>query len=159
MRSLTSTLLAAQQGASGRPYVRVRLFDRDVGVVRLRWERWYEGVEADGPCGVAVAADGALLRARIDAGTGALSHQRVASPGPGSMYSSWSSLGTVAVGPRLGLAAAGTRALLATVRTNGTGIEVRESTDSGASFGGSTLLVTAGGTVTAVACTLQADGS
>ena len=70
MRTLTSTLLAAQQSASGEPYVRVRLSDLDVGVPRLRWTRWYTGSEAAGPCGVALAGDGALLRARIDADSG-----------------------------------------------------------------------------------------
>ncbi|MFA7296081.1 MAG: hypothetical protein WC211_02710 [Dehalococcoidia bacterium] len=159
MRTLTSTLLAAQQAASAEPYVRVRLSDLDVGVPRLRWTRWYSGAEAAGPCGVAVAGDGALLRARIDAATGALSHQRVAGPSAGSTYSAWTSLGSVHAGARVGFAAAGTRALIATVRSGGTGVEVRESTDSGASFGASSLLTTTGGAVTAIACTLQASGT
>ncbi len=159
MRTLSATLEAAQRAASGEPYVRVRLWDRDVGVMRLRWLRWYTGSEADGPCGVAMPADGALLRARINPSDGALWHQRVASPGAGSTYSAWVSLGTVAAGPRLGLAAAGTRALLATVRSGGAGVEVRESIDSGASLGASALLTTAGSTVTAITCTLQAAGS
>ncbi len=159
MRSLTSTLLAAQRSASGAPYVHVELHDRDVGVARLRWQRWYTGAEPEGPCAAALPADGSLLRARIDPATGAMSHQRVASPGPGSSYSSWTGLGTVAVAPRLGLAAAGTRALLAFVNTAGTGVQVRESVNSGASFGGATTLVTAAGAVTAVACTLQSDGT
>ena len=159
MRVLTSTVLAAQRSASAVPYVRVELHDRDVGVARLRWERWYTGVEPSGPCGVATPADGSLLRARIDPSGGTMYHQRVANPGPGSTYSSWTSLGSVATAPRLGLAAAGTRALIAFVNTAGTGVQVRESTNSGASFGGSATLVTAGGTVTAIACTLQSDGT
>lgn len=159
MRTLSATLLAAQRAASGTPYVRVRLRDHDIGVARLRWERWYTGGEAAGPCAAAVPADGSLLRARIDASTGTLYHQRVASPGAGSTYSAWTSLGTVVAAPRLGLGAAGTRALLVTVRNGGVDVEVRESTDSGAAFGASSLLVTAGGTVTAVACTLQASGT
>jgi hypothetical protein len=159
MRTLTSTLLAAQRSTSAAPYLKVELHDRDVGVARLRWQRWYTGAEPDGPCAVATPADGSLLRARIDPSTGTMSHQRVASPGPGSTYSSWTNLGTVAVTPRLALAAAGTRALLAFVNAAGTGVQVRESTDSGASFGGSTTLVVAGSAVTAIACTLQSDGT
>ncbi len=159
MRTLSTTLLAAQQSGSARPYLRVRLFDRDAGTTRLRWQRWYTGVEPDGPCGTAVPADGALLRARIDPAGGALSHQRVASPDRSSDYTAWTALGTVVAGPRLGLAAAGTRALLASVRAGGVAVEVRESTDSGASFGASSLAATAGGTVTAVTCALQSDGS
>ena len=159
MRTLTSTLLAAQQSASAEPYVRVRLSDLDVGVPRLRWTRWYSGAEAAGPCGVGVAGDGGLLRVRLDAASGALSHQRVAAPSAGSTYSAWTSLGSVHAGARIGFAAAGTRALIATVRSGGTGVEVRESTDSGASFGASLLLTTTGGAVTAIACTLQASGT
>ena len=116
MRALTSTLLAAQRAASGTPFVRVQLHDRDVGVVRLRWERWYAGLETAGPSAVATPADGSLLRARIDVATAMLSYQRVASPGPASVYSGWTALGNVAVAPRIALAAAGTRALLAVGR-------------------------------------------
>ena len=159
MRTLSATLLAEQRSASARPYLRVRLFDRDAGTIRLRWQRWYEGSEPDGPCGAAVPADGSLLRARIDPSGGALSHQRVASPSESSDFTSWTSLGTVAVTPRLGLSAAGTRAMLATVRSDGVTVEVRESTDSGAGFGSSSAVATAGATATAVSCALQSDGS
>ena len=107
MRPLTSTLRAAQQSASTVPQLRVRLFDRDVGAVRLRWQRLYTGTEPDGPCPVAVPADGSLLRARIDPATGALTRQRVANPGPASDFTNWTSVATVAVGPRVGIAAAG----------------------------------------------------
>src|SRR5438552_1875918 len=113
MRALTDTLLAAQQAPSGEPYLRVRLYDRDLGVPRLRWARWYDGAEPAGPCAAALPADGALLRARIDAASATLYASRVASPAAGSMYSTWTSLGAVAAAPRVGLAAAGTRALLA----------------------------------------------
>ena len=71
MRTLSASLLAEQRSSSTQPYVRVRLFDHDVGSVRLRWERWYSGTEAAGPCVAAVPDDGSLLRARIDAATGA----------------------------------------------------------------------------------------
>lgn len=50
--------------------------------------------------------------------------------------------------------AAGTRALLATVRADGVTVEVRESTDSGARFGASAVVTVAGATVSAVACGL-----
>ncbi|MFN8585323.1 MAG: hypothetical protein U0446_08395 [Dehalococcoidia bacterium] len=159
MRALTSTLLAAQQAASDEPVLGVGLHDRDVGVARLRWARWYTGAEAAGPCVAAVPDDGSLLRARIDLGAATMYHSRVATPGQGSTYSGWTSLGTVATAPRLGLAAAGTRALLAYVNGAGTGVLARESTNSGASFGGSTTLVTAGAAVTAIACALRSDGS
>ncbi len=159
MRGLSAALAAAQRSSSARPYLGVTLHDRDVGVVRLRWERWYTGTEPDGPCAVAVAGDGALLRARIDPATAVLHVQRVAAPGPVSQYALWTQPGTVAVAPRLGLAAGGARALLATVRADGVSIEVRESMDSGATYAASLLLYTAPSTVTAIACTVQADGA
>ena len=73
MRTLSASLLEAQRSSSARPYLRVRLFDRDVGVVRLRWQRWYSGSEPDGACVAAAPADGALVRARITPAGNALS--------------------------------------------------------------------------------------
>ena len=43
MRALTPTLRAAQQSASTEPYLRVRLYDRDAGAIRLRWQRIHDG--------------------------------------------------------------------------------------------------------------------
>jgi len=157
--SISSTLLAAQRAPSVTPHLVVRLFDRDLGVPRLRFERWVEGEEPDGPCAAALPADGSLLRARIDPATGALSHQRVATPSAGADFDDWTSLGTVVVAARLGLGAAGTRALLATVAVGGVAVEVRESTDSGATFGSPSTVATAGSAVTAVACGVRSDGT
>ena len=159
MRTLSGTLLAAQRSDSARPHLRVELYDRDVGIVRLNWQRWYEGAEPDGPCGAAVPADGSLLRARIDPGAGVCYRQRVADPDESSDYSSWTWLSAgVLPGPRLGLSAAGARALIVIV-TSGNFIESYDSDDSGSSYDTAELVVAAGGTVTAVACTLQSDGS
>lgn len=162
MLAISPALEAAQQSMPQRPSVGVTIGDWDIGVPRLRWTRWYTSTaEALGPCAAAVAGDGALLRARIDAATGALLTQRVASPTESSTYSTWTSLGgagAVSVAPRLGLSAAATRALLATV-PGGTNIEVRESTDSGATFGSPSTVATAGGAVQAVSCAVRADGT
>ena len=135
MRALTPTLRAAQQSASTEPYLRVRLYDRDAGAIRLRWQRIHDGAEPDGPCALAGAGDGSLLRARIDPATGALSRQRIADPAAGAGFADWTAVATVAVAPRLGLAASGSRALLVSVRADGVSVELRESADSGASFG------------------------
>ena len=159
MRALTPTLRAAQQSASAEPHLRVRLLDRDAGSIRLRWQRSHEGAEPDGPCALTVAGDGALLRARIDPATGALSRQRVADPASGAGFGDWTAVATVAVAPRLGLAASGSRAILASVRPDGVAVEVRESADSGASFGAPRTVATAGASVTAVAAAIQGDGS
>ena len=159
MRTLSATMLAAQQSASARPYLRVRLFDREVGTVRLRWQRWYSGSEPDGPCAAAVPADGSLLRARIDPADGALTHQRIAAPSESSDFTSWTSLGTVAATSRLGLAAAGTRALAASVRTDGVSVEVRESTDSGTLSAAPRWWRARAGRSRRQAARLQSDGS
>ena len=163
MRPLTPTLEAAQRAPSVQPYLRVQLHDRDVGSLRLRWRRVYSGPEPDGPCAAAVAGDGALLRVRIDPSTGALTRQRVASPslspGPVSDYGSWTPVATVAAGPRVGLAARGTRAIIASVRTDGVTVDVRESTDGGATFAAASAVAVATGMVTAVACSLAPDGT
>ncbi len=143
---------------SVKPYLGVQLHDRDVGSPRLRWRRLYAGSEPDGPCAVAVAGDGALLRVRIDPSTGALTRQRVATPGVASAYGGWTPVATVAAGPRVGLAAAGTRAMIASVRGDGVSVEVRESTDGGATFGAAAVVATASGVVSAVTCSMGADG-
>lgn len=158
MRALSGTLIAAQQAAAVEPHVEVTLHDADIGVPRLRWSCWYTGVEPDGPCAAAVSSSGALLRARVAPSTGGLSYQRVVSPGASSDYSAWSALGTVASAPRIGLAAAGGRVLIASVRSDGVTVEVRESADDGVTLGGSSALVVAGATVSAIGCGLRADG-
>ncbi len=158
MITISAALEAAQRSSPQTPSIGVTIGDWDVGIPRLRWTRWYASTsEALGPCAAAVAGDGALLRARIDAGTGTLFVSRVASPTQSSTFSAWTNGGTVSVAPRLGLSAAGTRALLAAV-SGGTTIEVRESTDGGATFGSPLTVATAGATVQAVSCALRADG-
>ena len=156
MLSTSSTLIEAARSGSATPYVRVRLSDRDIGVPTLRVSRWYEGAELDGPAGVAVPADGSLVRARVDPGASTLYVQRIATPSEASDYSAWSSLTTAEAAPGVGLHAAGTRVLVAYY--DGTAVQARESSDSGATFSSATVLITAGG-VTAVACAVRADGA
>ncbi len=159
MRGITPTLDAARRSRSAKPYLHVQLHDHDVGSLRLRWRHVHTGIEPDGPCAAAVAGDGALLRVRIDPSTGALTRQRIVSPGPDSDYGAWTAVATVAAGPRVGLVASGTRAIIASVRADGRRVEVRESADGGATFGASTVLAVASGMVTAVACSMGPDGT
>src|SRR3972149_3138916 len=92
MRSLTSTLLAAQKGASRIPYVKVEIHNKVAGVVRLDWTRLYTGAEDDYFHAVTMPGDGSLIRVRITppADSRKLYRQRVASPGPSSDFSDWS---------------------------------------------------------------------
>ncbi|MBI2287572.1 MAG: hypothetical protein HYU83_01020, partial [Chloroflexi bacterium] len=91
MRSLTATLLAAQKGASHSPYVKVEATNRVAGVVRLDWERLYNGTEDDYFHAMTMPGDGSLIRARITppADGRKLYRQRVANPGPSSDFSTW----------------------------------------------------------------------
>ena len=161
MRTLSASLLEAQRSSSARPYLRVRLYDRDVGVVRLRWQRWYSGSEPDGACVAAVPADGALLRARITPAGNALSVQRVANPTAASDFSSWTQIGLAFTQPRLGIATAGARVLVVGQRQDNL-LDVYESTDSGATYAPFAQVSITAGSATAVACSLDVtagDGS
>lgn len=91
MRSLSSTLLAAQQGATRTPYVKVEASNKIAGVVRLDWTRLYSGAEDDYLHAVTMPGDGSLIRARIapPGDSRKLYRQRVANPGPNSDFSQW----------------------------------------------------------------------
>jgi len=91
MRSLSSTLLAAQKAASHTPYVKVLAGNTIYGVVRYDWSRLYTGAEDDYFHAVTMPADGSLIRVRVTPPTDSrkLYRQRVASPGPESDFSQW----------------------------------------------------------------------
>jgi hypothetical protein len=91
MRSLSSTLLAAQRSATHTPYIKVEAKNEMAGVVRLDWERLYTGTEDDYFHALTMPGDGSLVRARITppADGRKLYRQRVANPGPSSDFSVW----------------------------------------------------------------------
>jgi len=91
MRSLSSTLLAAQKEASRTPYVKVEAKNKIAGIVRLDWTRLYTGSEPDYFHALTMPADGSLIRVRITPPTDSrkLYRQRVASPTPESDFSQW----------------------------------------------------------------------
>lgn len=95
MRELTSTLLTAQKKASGIPYVKLEASNKISGIVRLDWQRIYEGSEDDYYHSLTVAGDGSLVRVRISLpGSGQkLYLQKVSNPGPGSDFSTWTYAG------------------------------------------------------------------
>src|SRR5690606_31556946 len=138
--TLSATLEAAQQAPSGRPDVRLRLFDYDLGVTRLRFTRWHDAAAVDGPTRCAVLDDGTLIRTRIWPATGNLYVSRVTSPGPGSTYTSWTLLDTVHTDALLALSAQGDRVLIATLRADGAALLVYESDDGGQTFGTTTTI-------------------
>ncbi len=95
MRELTSTLLAAQKAATHTPYIKVKASNEIAGVVRLDWERLYEGSEDDYFHALTMPADGSLVRARLTppGDSRKLYRQRVTGPGPESDFSVWTYTG------------------------------------------------------------------
>jgi len=91
MRTLSSTLLAAQKQATRSPYVEVEACNKISGVVRYDWSRLYTGTEDDYFHAVTMPGDGSLIRTRITppGDSRKLYRQRVASPGPSSDFSQW----------------------------------------------------------------------
>ena len=134
MRTLSSTLLAAQKDPSAVPFVKVTLTDEIANVVRLRWERLYDGSETDAYHAVTIPADGSLLRLRVDPAGPTLYYQRTASPGSASDFSSWTNVGSVA-DAGVALTANSHNVLRAYVASNGSDIKVEDSSDDGATFG------------------------
>jgi len=94
LRTLSGTLTAAQKSPATLPHPKVEALDRTAGLTRLNWTRFYTGAEADAFHAAAMPGDGSLIRLRIDATN--LYRQRVASPGAGSDYSTWTSWGVTA---------------------------------------------------------------
>ncbi len=91
MRSLTSTLLAAQKEASRTPLVKVEAKNKIAGVVRLDWTRLYTGSEADYFHALTIPDDGSLIRVRVTPPSDVRKfyRQRVANPGSESDFSQW----------------------------------------------------------------------
>lgn len=159
MRNLDSALLAAQKSSSAVPYVQVQIRGQIGGVARLSWERLYSGTEADYFHAVTMPGDGSLIRARVDPSTAQLLIQRVASPGPGSNFASWSALASVSLNAAIALASSGASVLLFYVNTDGVTVKVRASSDYGQSFGTAVTVATASGAVTALAGELKSNGT
>src|SRR3954454_4867273 len=105
MRLLSDAMRAAQQRPSARPYVSATFSDLHGDTTRLRYQRHYAGSEGEYYVAVAIAADGSLIRARIDPATKVLYTQPVANPSPGSTFSAWTSHGAVSTSGALALCA------------------------------------------------------
>jgi hypothetical protein len=91
MRTLSPTLLRAQQSTSHTPFVKIEVKNKMTGIIRLNWERLYQGTEDEYYHGMTLAGDGSLIRTRITLPTDSckLYVQRVANPGSQSDFSAW----------------------------------------------------------------------
>jgi hypothetical protein len=160
MKTLTSTLEAAQRSSSGSPYVAAVLADYDGYARRVRPRRVYTGAEEVLQHAAAVAGDGSLIRVRLQtAGTDTLYVSRVASPDAESDFSSWSAL-TTDISDVAGVAVAvlGSSVWVFCVEADDVSIRVFTSSDNGASFDGGAAVATAGAAVGSLAACAAADG-
>ncbi len=141
MDSLASSLSAHQKGPARRPAVTLALSNARHGRPVLNWTRYYSGAEANGPVAACLSPAGTLIRARNDAGT--IKVSRVASPGPGSTYSSWTDLDTGATsGTGVALVALPTEIVIIYVSSTGTLLRTRNSTDDGATWSSASTILT-----------------
>jgi hypothetical protein len=155
LRTLSTTLLAAQKSSARFPYVRVEVKERVGRVIRLNWTRLYSGSEPDFYHAATMPGDGSLLRARVDSSDYQLYYQRVANPGPGSDFSAWSSFGPVSSLSGITLASSGATVLLFYVGPAFKTIYCRESTDYGQSFGSPAVVASADSVVGWLAAALN----
>ena len=155
MRTLPAPLLAAQRSSSALPYLKVTISDRIGGIRRLAFSRLYTGSEPDGYHAAAMPSDGSLLRARASGGR--VYYQRVANPGAGSNFASWTDL-EAAANAGVALCSDGSRVLLFFVDPGGTILKVRESTDNGATLGAAVTVATASGAVVWLAADVKPNG-
>jgi hypothetical protein len=131
MRTLSSTLTAAQKSSSARPHPKVEVFEKIGGITRLSWTRLYEGSESDSFHACCMPGDGSLIRMRTDASNNLYRH-RVTSPDVGSDFSSWTSWGVTAYA--VALCSYGSKVFAFRIGTDGK-LYRSGSTDYGASWG------------------------
>jgi len=160
VRSLSSTLLAAQRGPFLAPYVECKLDDYWGDRPRLRFTRYYTGSEPESFVAAVIAGDGSLVRARQTGGHVYVS--RVANPGPGSTYSSWTDLGAIAASGA-GVALwrqpdVNVLSLAYVDVADGKSIKFVQSADNGASWGGAQAGPVGVGAVTYLAAAANGFG-
>ena len=97
MRTLSSTLLAAQKKPDRLPYVEAKVYDFDQGIKRLSWTRLYTGAEPDNHHGIAFDGQGSMHRIRTDGSN--LYRQKVTTPGEASDYTQWTLMAANCQGP------------------------------------------------------------
>ncbi len=154
--ALSATLSAHQKNTARRPALAVTAAATRFGIEHPRWTRYYTGAEADAPTAVVVANDGSLVRARNNAG--ALDWSRVASPGSGSTYSSWTNIVAITSGSAIALAAKTTELLLAYVDNVSLTLKVRTSADNGVSWSAATTVVTEAAAIAGMAVAYRPNG-
>ncbi len=134
MRSLSSTLLAAQKRETRVPAPEVKARNLRGGVVNPVWTRLYTGSEMAGPHALTFPGDGSLVRVRATPASDnrKLYRQRVTNPGPEADFSQWTYLNAY---DAMAAAVCSLEAEVSLFRVKSDGeIDRRKSTDYGATF-------------------------
>lgn len=158
MQSISSTLQAHQRASRRNPHVLAAARAERARVQILRWQRLYSGAEPNAPHALTLAADGALIRARNASGT--LYTSRVASPGPASSWSSWTSTATgLLSGSGVALALSPSTGELLLAYTTGTALLARTSSNNGATWSSAVTVVTEASNIGAIAAAFNPAGN
>ncbi|MBI4758277.1 MAG: hypothetical protein HY783_04660, partial [Chloroflexi bacterium] len=154
MRTLSATLLAAQKATAHEPYVRVRVIEKVANVNRLLYTKCYTGSEASNRAAVAVFGDGSLVRMREDAGN--VYWDRIASPGPSSVYSNWTLIGAY-IYPAI--CASGANGLRFFLSGDGLTLYAQSTTDNGVTWSAASAIYTAASAIGHLAAAMKSDGT
>jgi len=163
MRTLTSTLLAAQKEATRTPYLKVEVRQRIGAATKLDFQRIYDGSEEDNRHAATCPGDGSLIRARLQSDApnpSELYRQRVTSPGEGSNFSQWTYVADVGYTGGTAFASYGANVIHFWVHTDYRTIRYQESSDYGASWGSvqDLLTVPEGHAVYYLAAAMKSNG-
>ena len=141
MRTLSSTLLSAQKGASTLPYLKAEVDEAFPAIARPLFTRVYTGVEPPHHHAAFMPSDGSLIRARMEGTTQKVYVQRVVNPDESSDYSRWRFMNYAAREATICLCGRGSQVFLFYVdRDNKRTLRYRESTNNGASWSAEKLV-------------------
>jgi len=134
LRTLSATLTAAQKSPSPRPHPQAKIYRRAGGIARLAWDRYFNGAGPDYFHASAMAGDGSLtVLQAYSSGVPEFRRYRVASPGSGSTYGSWTTFATYS--HACAIAAYGANVWVFNILPADGHLYRRDSTDYGASYG------------------------
>lgn len=144
MRTLSSTLEAAQKSGVISPYPRVEVVDNRCGITRLDWENLYSAAVTDQWHDCCIAGDGSLIRFTGGPNRNAYV-QRIIDPDEDSDYSTGWVYMTNGRQYVVSCSAQGANVILVILDSAGSGwIGRNESNDYGASWGGWSSVLTSG---------------
>lgn len=123
----------------------------------LRWQSMHAGGTPSLPAAAVFTDGGGLVRLRNNAGS--LEVAITAAPGsPGATFDDWTAIGTVSAGSPVAIAAAGSELAAMSCSAGGASIDVRSSSDGGATWSPPTNLMTESGGIAAIAVAASPGG-